>query len=334
MKRKHNIGMGYRLFLSLLIVALTSDVSFAANRAQTYIEGKKKTYYEETGKIEADTQKTREALRRRINAEVLAGIDESCKQGRLDIAEQLYVIKTGMEKGRNFSEKDLAPLADKASSVKEMLQELNREEEKGNQKISEINLKYQNQCQELLRKTKEIDNSEFNDLVAYKQQFNLPFGAVQPRDGKKVGGLDCRIFAGEFNRLSSITTGRELTRTFTPSPGILWGMPKEQFGAIWEGFYYAEKEGLYEFILVADDAARFSLGGQRVVGRYAGQTALTLKGSISLSRGWHPVKLEYLQRKGDAALKIQVRRADSEKTEDIPSSSFSVGRNEAVLSGS
>lgn len=326
--------MGYCLTVSLLIIALTSGASFAANRAQTYIEGKKKAYYEETGKVEEDLHKNREAVRGRINAEVLAGIDESCKQGRLDIAEQLYVIKTGVEKGRIFSEKDLEPLADKASRVKEMLKELDREEETGNQKIAEINLKYLNQCQELLRKTKEIDNSEFNDLVTYRQQLNLPFGAVLPREGKKVGGLDCRIFEGDFKNFQDITGGREITRTFTPSPGILWGMPKERFGAIWEGFYYAEKDGLYEFILVADDAARFSLNDQRVVGRYSGQTALTLKGSASLSRGWHPVKLEYLQQRGDSALKLQVRRVGSEKVEDIPSSSFSARRNEVILSGS
>lgn len=318
-------GMMGRFTLLAGLAVLTCGMVSGASRVKTYVEGKKKAYQEEVGGIDAEFEKKSQERQKKIQTLIVSGIKSVAGEGKLDDAEEFYKVKTGIERGKIVDAAALAPLKGKASAVESLLQEQRKGEEDCFSRISEINQKYLNQCQDLLRKPKDFNVDEFNELLTYKYQLMLPKGAVFSRQGRKQGVLTCRVYKGEFSQLAGIENGVSLVQTQTPCPGILWGMPKENLGAIWTGEYYAERSGEYEFTLSADDMASLRLGGCLIEAR----TNVAGKSSLFLTRGWHPLELRYIQKKGLLSLNLEVKKPDQEKSEEIQPSSFSVN-TEAV----
>lgn len=302
------------------LVVLTCGMVSGASRVKTYVEGKKKAYQEEVAGIDAEFEKKSRERQKNIQTLIVAEIKSASGNGKLDDAEEFYKVKTAIERGKIVDSATLAPLKDKAQAVEALLLEQRKGEEDCFSRISEINQKYLNQCQDLLRKPKDFNVDEFNELLTYKYQLMLPKGAIFSQQGRKQGVLNCRVYKGEFSQLAAIENGISLVRTQTPCPGILWGMPKENSGAIWTGEYYAERSGEYEFRLSADDMASLRLGGCLIEAR----TNVARKSSLFLTRGWHPLELRYIQRKGQLSLNLEVKKPDQEKPEEIQPSSFSV----------
>lgn len=315
----HKGEMGWITLIAGLVV-LTSGIVSGASRVGTYVEGKKKAYKEEVGGIDAEFEKKSLERQNKIQTLIVSEIKSAANQGKLDDAEEFYKVKTGIERGKIVDVSALATLKDKASSLGAILQEQRKAEEDCFSRIAEINRKYLSQCQDLLRKTKDINVDEFNELLTYKYQLILPRGAVSSQGSRRPGVLACRVYKGEFTQLSDIEKGAPLTQKQTPVPGILWGMPKENLGAIWEGEYYAERDGEYEFTLSADDLASLRLGGSLTEAR----TNTSGKSKIFLKRGWHPLELRYIQRNGQLSLTLEVKKPDEQKSGEIPFSSYSV----------
>lgn len=67
------------------------------------------------------------------------------------------------------------------------------------------------------------------------------------------------------------------------------------FAAVWEGWFLAEQEGEYLFLLGVDGRARLTIGGQEVVAEPEGVFHPIRRYALrrSLGSGWHEVKLEY-----------------------------------------
>lgn len=320
----HKGTMGRFTLLAGLVV-LTCGMASGASRVKAYVEGKKKAYQQEVGGIDAEFEKKSQERQKKIQTLIVSMIKSAAGEGKLDDAEEFYKVKTGIERGKIVDAVGLAPLKDNASAVEALLQEQRNVEEECFSRISEINQKYLNQCRDLLRKPKDFNMDEFNELLTYKYQLILPKGAVFSQQGRKQGVLTCRVYKGEFSDLASIENGICLVQTHTPCPGILWGMPKENSGVIWTGEYYAERSGEYEFTLSADDMASLRLGGSLIE---AG-THVAGKSFLFLTRGWHPLELRYIQRKGQLSLDLEVKKPDQEKSEEIPPSSFSVNTEAA-----
>lgn len=79
---------------------------------------------------------------------------------------------------------------------------------------------------------------------------------------------------------------------------------KDNFSIRWKGEFYAENDEDYEFCIVTDvDSGRVKLwiGEEKIIdGRKTGEIC----GSRELERGWHGLKLEYTERRGEAKVKL------------------------------
>jgi hypothetical protein len=83
--------------------------------------------------------------------------------------------------------------------------------------------------------------------------------------------------------------------------------PPEAFSAQWSGFFFANREGLYAFSIVADDGSRLYVD-QRPVIQESGQGPGERTGQIRLERGAHAILLQYVQLGGPYRLEWTVSR--------------------------
>ncbi|MBC7979991.1 MAG: c-type cytochrome [Armatimonadetes bacterium] len=81
----------------------------------------------------------------------------------------------------------------------------------------------------------------------------------------------------------------------------------DNFGIVWEGDFIAREDGEYEFVLDADDGARLLLKGE-VVSNVQGIGPMnggrTSKGKISLTKGKHPIRVEYYELNGNEGISL------------------------------
>jgi len=83
---------------------------------------------------------------------------------------------------------------------------------------------------------------------------------------------------------------------------------KDNFGMVWEGEFVAPEDGKYTFALDADDGARLLVHGRVIcevkgIGAMDGKRASRAK--PKLSKGTHPIRIEYFTGKGTQALSLK-----------------------------
>jgi hypothetical protein len=81
----------------------------------------------------------------------------------------------------------------------------------------------------------------------------------------------------------------------------------DSVGAVFSGWFEAETGGEYVFYLASDDCARLLIGDLVVIGPGPLHTMREDSGTIGLATGIHAVRIEYLERAGDAALVFSAR---------------------------
>lgn len=69
----------------------------------------------------------------------------------------------------------------------------------------------------------------------------------------------------------------------------------EWFGIQFKGKIYAEKDGVYEFRVLADDGSNLYINGKKVVDNDGIHAVRTRKGKIELTKGWHNITVDYYQ---------------------------------------
>ncbi|KAL4435222.1 hypothetical protein ABPG77_001904 [Micractinium sp. CCAP 211/92] len=67
------------------------------------------------------------------------------------------------------------------------------------------------------------------------------------------------------------------------------------FVAKFTGSIYAPDSATYTFTLASDDASRLVIDGAEVVSSQGIHPAYTVSGTVSLSAGWHTLRVDYLQ---------------------------------------
>ena len=79
------------------------------------------------------------------------------------------------------------------------------------------------------------------------------------------------------------------------------------FAAVWEGWFLAEREGEYVFLLWVDGRVRLSVDGQDLVseprGLFHGRQSYALR--KSLKPGWHDVRVEYSDDRGASLCRLR-----------------------------
>ena len=78
---------------------------------------------------------------------------------------------------------------------------------------------------------------------------------------------------------------------------------KENFGLVFEGEIDVPADGVYRFSVRADDAAALAIDGETVVHNEDYEQPRT--GQVPLQHGTHKLRVSYMQRGGDADLRLQ-----------------------------
>jgi mono/diheme cytochrome c family protein len=135
-----------------------------------------------------------------------------------------------------------------------------------------------------------------------------PLPAVAP----PIANLISRIYPGEwqdlpdFSKLKPINVEEEHDGLIS----VTHADRKEGFGLVWEGQITAPKAGKFIFRLDADDCARVIVAGKKVaevrgIGPLNGSRAK--QGQIQLSAGPHPIRIEYVEFRGQEAIALAMK---------------------------
>lgn len=139
-----------------------------------------------------------------------------------------------------------------------------------------------------------------------------PNGTVYVADGNRIqafGPAYPATWRGEFfaNRWLA---ERPLVITQTTAVDFDWGtdapdpaLPADGFSARFQR-YIPLAEGVYRFTLEVDEGARLWVDGRLLVDRWDGPAG-TYSGVLSLAAGDHPVRLEYNDIGGPAAVRLE-----------------------------
>ena len=72
-----------------------------------------------------------------------------------------------------------------------------------------------------------------------------------------------------------------------------------------DGFVFVPADGVYTFHVLSDDGALFSVDGDTVVAHDGIHGAGEKSGQIALQKGYHRLHLDYFERSGAEALKVE-----------------------------
>lgn len=263
-----------------------------------------------------------------ITGEMQKKLASAAREGRLDIATGYYVAKSEVEKG-NSDIKEIESLPEQDRRELLNYAKLIQSEEKTiiNQ-INELNNSLYQHSIGLIARAQSLTGDrkllphEWDRITMFASQFPLPSGAVLPEGGERVGGLNCTLYDGTFNQSSNIESSGIVKKKFlSGSISIPWGSPQVMFGLVWDGLFYAEKEGEYVFSLESDDSSLLQIG-EEVLIYHGGAGVHQGSSTMYLERGWHPIKVNYAQVNGDKSISLKVLVPGEEESREIRAKSL------------
>ncbi len=123
--------------------------------------------------------------------------------------------------------------------------------------------------------------------------------------GDLTSGLQYRYYEGtwstvpNFNQLSAVKSG--VVSSFSMSPRNR----NENFGFSYEGFIKIDNGGSYTFYTTSDDGSKLFINGNQVVDNDGLHSARERSGSVSLSSGYHAIRVEFFERSGSEVLEVR-----------------------------
>jgi hypothetical protein len=151
----------------------------------------------------------------------------------------------------------------------------------------------------------ELSDKEIREFR--KIGFHEPVNITNPAPGLKYAS-----FEGEWENIpdfSKLTSKKEGTATDFAVADIA---PREDYWAlVYTGFIKIEEDNLYILRVNADDAARLYIGGELVT-----DEKTTIKGenvgAVALKKGFHPVRIEYLEKEGNQRLRFYSKNKEQD----------------------
>ena len=151
----------------------------------------------------------------------------------------------------------------------------------------------------------EMSGNEIRDFR--KIGFQEPVKVSHPQVGLKYAS-----FEGDWETIpdfKSLKPKKEGTVTDFAVADIA---PREDHWAlVYNGFIKIEEDNLYIFRVNADDAARFYIGGELVADentKIKGENV----GAVALKKGFHPIRIEYLEKEGNQRLRFYVKNKEQD----------------------
>ncbi len=156
---------------------------------------------------------------------------------------------------------------------------------------------------------------------------NFKIGDVLPAIAKpknlKSGGLHYAYSKGEWNSLPDFKKLKPDVSGFTDETYGKYGtleLPKQtKLACLIEGYLEIKEEGYYSFLVETDDAAKLYLNDQLLISYDGIDKNLGFQTYVlPLEKGFYPLRLEYLQKKGSGSLRFNYKLPGAWQTLPVP----------------
>lgn len=104
------------------------------------------------------------------------------------------------------------------------------------------------------------------------------------------------------------------------------GWKPDDFSVRWTGYLRVEKPGAYEFFTHSDDGVRLKIDGTTVIENWTVHRVAVDRGSMTLSKGLHPITLEYFEDKRRAVLQLYWKSESDSRPSIVPASHLTTKR--------
>lgn len=149
-------------------------------------------------------------------------------------------------------------------------------------------------------------------------------GTTPPASAKPAnataGGFHYSYYEGEWDTLPDFGKLTAIQAGIAGKDFDVNKLPRQtNFACLFEGYIEIKKEGYYIFGLDSDDGSRLFLGDKLLIshdGLHGDGSAKTYL--VPLEKGFYPIRMEYFQKAGGAALKLNYVVPGEEKPRPIP----------------
>lgn len=126
---------------------------------------------------------------------------------------------------------------------------------------------------------------------------------LRPSRESKHGGLRAEYFANPKLEGAPFLTRIE-ERVHYWADEISDPKLKTNVSIRWSGDVFVASEGNYRLTIVSEDGVRVALDGKEIISNWSEHKSTTDEATVTLGKGWHPIRIEYFNGEGQGWLKM------------------------------
>ena len=162
----------------------------------------------------------------------------------------------------------------------------------------------------------------------------LPVGAIEERTFTRVepkaavqpftlrDGLNWQVFLGAFKTVNDFADATPDAEGDVATVDLSMQPRDENFGVRITGFIDVPETGVWRFALDSDDGSTLRLHDDLVIDNDGYHSALEKRGEIALSKGLHPIRIDFFEATGQDDLILKWAKPGSDTFETIPAEAF------------
>jgi alpha-L-fucosidase len=176
-----------------------------------------------------------------------------------------------------------------------------------------------------LTETTIVKARSFHRELAVRETTTRTFTRVVPTAPKKVEGLapglETATYVGEWDKLPDFSALRPEQKATVATIEVGLGELRKPraFGQTFAGYLRIPESEIYALVLTSDDGSRLTLDGRVVIDNDGKHSSQSKRAAIPLAAGDHPIRIDYFNGVGEAALRLQMARRN-EKLETVKAS--------------
>jgi hypothetical protein len=144
---------------------------------------------------------------------------------------------------------------------------------------------------------------------------------INPKKGWKLA-----YYQGEWSKVPDFATLKPVITGYVNRIGFDVRHRDEEFALHLNGYFKAEKEGVYNFGISSDDGSWLKVGGALVVDNDGPHSNSEKMGKVWLPKGWHKIEVGYFQGTGAFALTLDVQSPGAKKPVSADSNVYIDGK--------
>jgi len=137
-----------------------------------------------------------------------------------------------------------------------------------------------------------------------------------PADGVP-GGIKGTYYKKRFGKKYGSRVDKRLHLRWRRRP--MRGVPADYFSVEWKGFFYTGLQGEHKLCSRHDDGVRVYLGKTRIIDDWKSGWARTRCKQVHLQRGWHPLKIQFFEKRKIAEIHLSLQRPGDKKPQILKS---------------